>query len=51
LFVFGSDFRGPFVFQQAQGVSAEQAEVGVSMSFSNAALIFSKGRIQLPGLF
>ncbi|MFT5328702.1 MAG: hypothetical protein ACI8P0_006617 [Planctomycetaceae bacterium] len=47
-FVFDSDFHRPFVFQQTQGVSAEQAEVGVSMSFSEAALVFSEGHIRLP---
>ena len=47
-FVFDSDFCFPLIFQQAQGVSAEQAEVGVRVSLSDAALVFSEGHIQLP---
>ena len=47
-FVFDADFRCLFVFQQAQGVSAEQAEVGVCMPFSDSALVFSESDIQLP---
>ena len=47
-FVFDSDFCFPLIFQQTQGVSAEQAEVGVRVSLSDAALVFSEGHIQLP---
>ncbi len=47
-FVFDSELFGVVVFEKAQGGAAHQAEVGGSVAFAEAGLVFLKRHVQLP---
>ncbi len=47
-FVFDADFGGPLVLQQAQRGPPQDAEVGVGVSFANAALVLLERHVELP---
>ena len=47
-FVFDTELFGVVVFEKAQGGAAHQAEVGGSVAFAEAGLVFLKRHVQLP---